>query len=1001
MAGNGNAKKTTLKHKVSSLKIERGKKYSFTATWKTPSDATAAKVKDGKKQVKNEHKWEEIYVTWRINEAKVGSKKEPRDRDVIKKETTTTDSTNIDNFNATSPNESYNRKSFYPVGSKKVDSIVVSVAGHNKKFGTGDKVTESYKFKLPKAPSISVSYNETSQAVTFTVKTDEGAGKAERYDTVVKTAVKIGDGSVRPILGWTSTTKTEWSATYQIADYASLVNYLAGETLEFRCWAYARGFKGANPSKKKAVYKSYTVCAPGTPSIKSVTCDTKGQNGLIRVEVASGGQTKTFQLERRHGESGSWESVEGATENGSISALYDSVGLAQPVPGEYLYYRVVATHDNFTRTSAPFKATKLYTKAATAASQNVGLVSTSPGDDGTSIYAVFGWSGNTPTGSTGGIEVSWATDETAWESNQGPDTYEVTWEDATAQSNNWAHTAGVYIRGLQQGTGYYIRGRRFLDTAGVRTYSDYSAFSTGEGSTDTMVMPVTRPASVSLQGPSFVARGEAIPIYWTFEGDSTQTEYHVFSTANEKAPLVEGYDALGAVSIPATAYGDADAITLYVMVGAGGALTRSNEELTVSITSNPSCEVYVSPTITANSGNNLAGFTVYSDSSQSRLTCVCRADGIGAWGPLGDDRQFAGDSVWSASVTPAWAVVDWSTTALYAQLVSERAAAATAHDAAVAALSGLTPTDAGYGEAVVAEANTLAALNDLDTAIAAHSGNIYAASVYLGAGVPLADTAGYSIEVQAADQQTGLLSGIATAHFNVDWAHQAPTPSPDIEVSTKRSARSVTIRLAAPENAVQTDVYDVYRGSVGGYELIASSKALTDTIIDRYAAFGEQSYRIATRTADGDTAWADYGYEMEVEATRFDWPSGYVELNKSLNFDDAWQKDFSERKHKDGSIGGAFNLAVSRSGTYTAKVIKELEPDVVASLLDLAEYPGTVFCRRSDGHAFECNADVSIGNREWSMLIDPTITLKRVSLSERYMVRGEDVSGGIIDETGE
>ena len=981
------------KHKVQSLKVDRKNKWNFEATWKVPSDATSDKAKD---KTYN-YRFTELYVTWRVNEKKVKTKRDPRDKDVKKNERATSDTFNLDSFVSTRPkNKSFKRTSFYPNGPK-VSELVVSVAGANS-AGAGDAVSKSYEFKLPKAPKVSWSYDSDNGSVTVKVVTDEGAGNAERYDTMVRTVVKLGSGMEQQLMGWTATQKTEWTHTYQVANYSA--NFANGQSLVFTAYAYARGLAGDNPSKAKAISNSRTICAPGTPQIKSVTVDTLQSNGMVRVEVDAGKKTGSIQLQRRHGDSGSWEDVDGATEDGSATALYDSVGLAEPVAGEKLYYRLVAERDNYTRVSEPFWAEALFSEAATAQESTVGLVSVTSGDDGASVYAVFGWDDAAPTGTTGGIEVTWSEDRKAWESTNAPSPFELTWQDDVSQSEDWNYTAGVYIRDLEQGKAYYIRGRRYIDSEVGRTYSRYTDFGAGESEGETKIMPVTRPASVTLDGPAFVARGEAIPLTWVFDGDSEQTEYHVFSTDNESSPIAEGYDALGSASVSPDRYGDSDSISLYVMVGAGGALTRSVNDLTVGIADYPTCEVYADETLTAQYPDG-AEFEVYCDSADARLICSCTSQGIGGRGALDSMEQFAGDSVWTAAITPSWEEAQWSQTSLYSRLAAERTAAQTALAEAQTALDALDPQDEGYQDALVARDNAQTAYDAADANISAHTGSIYVATVNMDSDTDFADTASYDLTVYAIDQRTGLRSESDSTTFTVDWAHQAPDPSDAIEVSVDTTARTATIALAAPSGAEQTDVYDIYRGTASGFDLIARAVALDAVVTDRHASFGEQSYRIQLRTADGDTAYSDYTYELGADVTRFDWPDGFVELDKSLSFSDSFEKDFEQRSHMDGSIGGGFNPAIGRSGSYTAKVIKELEPEVMASLMAMGEHAGTVYVRRHDGHAFECDAELDLDNRKWSMLADPSIKLSRVSLTERYMIAVGDIQGAETDETGE
>ena len=931
------------KHKCGKPTLKRDHDYVFKAEWKVPKAATAAKRKykdkNGKSKEKaNEYRFTSLYEKFRIDEAGVKAKKDPTDLDKVKKETDTEDSVNLNDF-TTTKGKHYTRSSFYPHG-KKVKAVVFGVAGHNS-AGTGGYATAEYKFELPRAPEIKWEYLTEPGRCKVTVTTNAGEDKHERYDTVIKVAVKDGNGRERTLRDWASTTSTSWTATYDTSDSRYPVNFASGQTLDFRCWAYARGLMGDNPSKKKAVYGHRTVAAPSAASIKNVTVSAKNDTGRIRVEIRVGGNTGSVQLQRRHGESGSWADVDGAEDNGSCTALYDSYGMAEPMDGEAIYYRVVSTRDNFTVTSKPYRADKLFTAAPTAATSTIEQAVPVVGDDGTSATAKFGWTGDGNSKGKSGVEVSWSQSADAWESTDQPDTFEAEWEDAESQYEGKPHSMSVIIRGLPQSTTTYVRGRKYLEGDDGRTWSGYSNTQS--------VTPAARPASVTLEAPPSVVRGNAIDLTWTFDGDSEQTEWHVFDAENPASPIAEGTDAKGAASISPETYGDKTAITLFVLIGSGGDLTRSTEDRTVEISEPLTCEIHRDATLTSMAG---ATFDAYTNQPGCMLACSCTAYlGIGPSGPNGEGEQFDGDTVWTAYLSPEWEETTWQ-------------------------------------ETPYADGRT---------------GVVYHTTVTMPADTVLVDTASYDITARAVNPDKGLESQDSTARFTVAWAHQAPDPSELIDVRPDVENRSVTVTLVPPAGAAEGDVYDIYRGHASGYDLIASGLRQNDVFTDRYATFsdGGANYRIAVRTVDGDTAWDEYYYELPCDVTRFDWPGGFAEFGWSLNFRDSMRKSFRKSPHKDGTIGGAFNPAIDRTGSYDCKIIKDVDADSLNSLLAMAEYPNAVYCRRPDGHAFQCNVDVDLGNRVWSMLEEVSFSVDRFTLTEQFMLQAGDVHGAMVDESGE
>ena len=79
-------------------------------------------------------------------------------------------------------------------------------------------------------------------------------------------------------------------------------------------------------------------------------------------------------------------------------------------------------------------------------------------------------------------------------------------------------------------------------------------------------------------------------------------------------------------------------------------------------------------------------------------------------------------------------------------------------------------------------------------------------------------------------------------------------------------------------------------------------------------------------------------------------------------------------------------IGVASTKAFTGQV-------TVLSMLALAEYPGPVYCRRPDGNSFQCNVNLSASNRQRSMLIDPSFSVERVSLTEDFMLAPDDVEG--------
>lgn len=990
----------------------------YTATWKVPANATSTDRGD---------RFTEIYVYWRIDDLTKATAKDPLETVILKSPSSTTEAAYLSNFAGR-----VTRNSFYPLTSSKVGSIVCTVKGHNPKgFSTAKAAAYSYAFRVPRAPVVSWSYAEETGRATVTVTTDPGIDNYERYDTMIYIEVlKPGESKPTVIRDWRAETKTEWSATYDTSTYGAIG---AGEKMTFTCKAYARGLAGDNPAKDKAVTASTTVAIPNATTIEDITVSSKETTGRVLVRLKKVGDYATsLQLQRRHGEDGSWEDVEGGVDDGSAVALYDSVGLADPHVGEYIYYRILSKRGMYITTSEHFRADALFTAAPSLASIACGIVSLVPGDDGRSAKVVVGWNGE----DRDGTEVSWSEDPYAWESTDQPSIFELRWQDAESQSTDWEHTTTLYIGGLDEGKTYYVKARNFVELETGVLYSEYAASDA--------VTPEIQPSNVTLVAPAALNRGETISVFWTFDGGARQTEWVVEDVENER-PIASGSDAIGSAVVSPAMYGDAQSITLRVGVRAGGEMAYSNPQ-TVTFYDPPEIELEAPGILTAQP----AEFTLYSDDVGIRVLAKCISNGIVKNEPDRNRDQVAGDVVWTDAITPTgWESVQWSDTALYSLREDALQEAQSALQAAQGAWDTASSGDVGlqalysdlsdiedemeqaegtdeyqqWAEAYIGKLDEIeayisgsATLQPLDVSLAdaqavadaaqqaldALGGATNAATVRMADGVDFVDGATYQLEVTAVGTVSGLVSETRAASFDVSWTHQAPTPPVDLQIDVDDAKRTATIHLQPPTGAAQTDVYDLYRQTRSGFDLIRGALAMDSTVVDKYPAFsdGVIGYRICTRTIDGDLAWFDYEYLLSVDSLRFDWQDGFLELPYSIQYSDTFSKDFEARQHLNGEIEGYWNNAVNRSGSYGALLIKERDAGAISHMQRLADYPGAVFCRTPRGDAFQCNVDLSETDSEATMLDSASFAITRVALTSEFMVSKDDILDEVEADAG-
>ena len=441
----------------------------FTGSWKVPSGATSSSAKN---------KFSGIQAWWNLDMRSVG---DIADNDWLAASTTSNDQT-YDEFKGNfSPwtNRALSRSAFYPYTSQAVNRVQCAVRGYHTRANNGKALygpwtgTANYTFELPQRPTVEWSYDKSSIRATVTVKTEADKDAYERADTMIKIAVRKVDGKDDVIMNWSATTSTEWKKTVDLSSYIGSLS--AGQGVTIRCWAYARGIRGDNPSASNAVYAEKSVALPGPATIKKITCDKKSASGIIRIEITPGKFTGTVQLQRRKGESGSWATISGAEDNGDCKALYDAYGDVEPKKGEYTYYRIRSASDNFVVYSEPKRADCIFTaKPPLVCNATVGIVSAVQAPTGTSVELVMGFTDATP---NTGCELSWSDLESAWNSTSKPQTAQFTGEDAQSKSPLYAKTRTVTVTGLTSGTTYYAKMRRYREH---EEYDEpaYSAYST-------------------------------------------------------------------------------------------------------------------------------------------------------------------------------------------------------------------------------------------------------------------------------------------------------------------------------------------------------------------------------------------------------------------------------------------------------------------------------------------------------------------------------------------
>lgn len=205
--------------------------------------------------------------------------------------------------------------------------------------------------------------------------------------------------------------------------------------------------------------------------------------------------------------------------------------------------------------------------------------------------------------------------------------------------------------------------------------------------------------------------------------------------------------------------------------------------------------------------------------------------------------------------------------------------------------------------------------------------------------------------------------------FEVHWSHQAPEITAEVLIDDDN--KIAVIEVPTPEDAAETDSFDLYRLSADKPELIIQGGAFGTKYVDPYPAIGNMGgHRVVSRTANGDYITSDNVIEfydmgedegdiMHSKRTIIDFGGDKVELKYDLDISSKWAKDFKETKYLGGAVQGDWNAAVSRTGNISATVIPAYEEDTIEAMRRLSVYAGICHVRTPDGSSYPADVQVS------------------------------------------
>lgn len=899
---------------------------TVTAKWAVPSALT----KDSKKRATHLYVKRTISGTSTIGD---GAYKSTSTKEI---------SLNYGSFKPSST--TYTRSSFYPVASRKVTGITVTVSPWNvkcPKVGV-HPASLTYHFYAPRKPSFSTypHVDASNGQISCTIATNAGADNYERYDTwaqrTVKT-VRYTAGSSTPAVTTSTTdithTATSYTDTYDASEYQSLGH---DDYIAYTVKAYARGMAGDSGQVSSTYYLSY----PSQVTIGKIDVSSADGTGKVTVNIETN-QTTQHPVDKVVLETladveyanasqipaGAAWTASDSVDDGECTALAASVANLIPEAGHYTWVRVKSTHaveGVLYRYSEAVRLKDLETPAATAADEKIVIIDAKSGDDGESAVVQLGWNAD-GTDDADGTELSWSDDAGVWRSTDEPDTHEFTWSDGSytdtsvTPSVTYQDSAEITIKGLDSGVPVYIKARRCKD-GDTRTYSDYSNTK--------MTIPSAAPYGVVLIAPPYVPIGSPVGCDWTFGGGGVQRSWVLYCNGS---PIAGNTGTTGHYEIAADTVAkraEDGQLSLSVEVSTGGDPAIS-APVTVTVRQPPTLAISTASTLTAQPMAFTATVSELCD-----LSAVLTCDGTSGQTAAGMESQLSGFVVWSDAVEPQWTA----------------------------------------------------------------SNGAYTATVTLPNRRTIQDGVRYTLTVTATSRDTQLQSAAAVAHVEVDWSHKAPdpdgyatvTPHDYIDADGLHHMAAV-IDVDAPTGegaAASTDVIDIYRLTADGAALIGSGYPLTYQAVDEYAPFGTEvdlEYRIAIRTVDGDTAYDDIEYDLRGDYMRLDWEGGYLELPYNIAISDGYSKDVDVRKHIGGSESAYYNEGVSRTGKLSSVLIRADNTSDINAARAIANYAGAMYVRTPDGSAYEADVQISDMNTD-GVLLNLSINTRRVAETAAYML---------------
>lgn len=570
------------------------------------------------------------------------------------------------------------RKAFFPCSNKTIKEIDVWVRGAYKNWYQGGWTkwyrSPTLRLEPPKAPEVSFDFEtvDNEKYLKITITADEGAYNRERYDTVAsvgiwKHSTTTDEALSKTIIKLDMGTDDSFTWRKKVSEIESMNSFNSlNEFIYLSVSAYSRGLAGESAWAEKS-WRMFS--RPNVPTINGIRVSSED---TVIVSCSSNADddhpVQTLTLERlvgtEYGDAArvaletDWDEV--ATGGETTTALCDLLTDATPTEkGTHTWYRLVSAYDDYTRRSLPVEFTAVYQPPMTIDLGTPFIFNAASGDNGTSVVIDVAWPDDTVLNLDAEelknfirtTQITWGEDEYSWHSTDGVSEFDFDWEDtallteanaAPGSEHDYAHAGRVWITGLTEGEDCFVRARRKLESDDETKYGDWS--------NTVKVIPVSSPSWVRLSAPSYIARGESLPLTWTLGTEAMQTGWVLTDAAG--IGIADGNDASGYALIPAEALENIEVLSVRVSATTGGAWI-SSDLVDVRIVDAPTCSVSCQEVLAS---YPLKLDIEASDDSSVALSIVSR--GVTYTLPDGEHTQYADDVIYAAEVNSGEVSID-------------------------------------------------------------------------------------------------------------------------------------------------------------------------------------------------------------------------------------------------------------------------------------------------------------------------------------------------------